>query len=496
MAVDKRPIIQIWDSKTIILIVSFLIIFGSLGAFLGFITGLILDDIKWYYGTLLLFLIAGIAILASMKKTKEDVHKCSEIIKQYDQNEKIKVMVERISSIAGINTPAVLIKCNKIPNAYTCGTPEESYIVIHDSLLSMFDEQEIEGVLAHEISHVKNNDIPTTILATRLGNITSTFSKYLGLGLLITGITMMGVIGSTSSSKNNNGSDVILLVVAVLGVILAAIGAVLCIFYPLAFLVKMAISRDREYEADKGAAELTKNPLALASALNKLQQESYKPDDSESAYVDLMIVNNYIQNNFTDRLMNTHPPIKDRIKRLEWIAKEMGLAGDNAPENIDRHILCGCSNVTDDNPITEKEMNEVWESDEIKKQIYNACNEYYVQLKRIITDNFDDQDINEIKAIIDKTNDPEYSNILSSIYFFGTRRCSQSYKLSKQYRRPDHKMKMDDLYYALSYGMGLDENVDVKKCLFYLERFSQKNQLLIEITYGEKIFYRIDSRRQ
>ena len=494
MTVEKKSVISIWNAKTVFLIAVFLVIFGALGAFLGYVGSLVSPDIQWWHGTLLLFAIAAIVILISMSSTKNDVHKNAEMIRQNGQNEKLKAMVEELAAKAGINTPAVVVLANKVPNAYTCGTPEESYIVVHDSLLRMLDDEEMKGVLAHEVSHVKNNDIPTTILATRLGNVTSAFSKYLGVGLLVTGVTMMGAIGAAGSSRNNDSAaSMILLAVAVLGMVLAAIGAVLCIFYPLAYIVKMAISRDREYEADKSAAMLTGNPMGLANALYKLKFDRYPPQPSEAAYADLMIVNNAVQKNFVENLLNTHPPLESRIKRLEAMAGSSQLHSGTVPaprtNPADVPPMTAGIGAPEPRLVHEEEPFNVWETEEVKRQVREKCTRHYIDYESTIKSQVNSGTMRNGLRELERTHDPSLSNVISLMYFFGTNICPQDYALAKKYRVRDNDAHLDELELALAYGTGTGERFDAKKAMYHLKKYSTDGTISFEITYqGEVIF--------
>ena len=211
-------------------------------------------------------------------------------------------LVRDLSHRAGLPMPRVHIMDNPQPNAFATGrSPAHAAVAVSTGLLNMLDREEIAGVLAHELAHVRNHDTLTmTITATIAGAI----SMLAQFGLFFGG-----------TRDNNNGLGV---VGTLLMVILAPIAAM---------LVQMAISRTREYAADEMGARLSGHPQALASALAKISRaaEAIQNETAERApaTAHLFIVNP-LTGRGMDNLFSTHPSTDNRIAALQRLAQEMG----------------------------------------------------------------------------------------------------------------------------------------------------------------------------
>ncbi len=208
---------------------------------------------------------------------------------------KIDSMVRELAREAKMPEPRVHIMPTKIPNAFATGrNPEHSVIAVTEGILDL-EPEEIRGVLAHEMGHIKNRDmLVSTVAATIAGAIS--YVAHIGYWSMFMGDNRQG---------GGNAFALILMVV----------------FAPIAALmVRMAISRSREYGADNTGALITKNPLGLASALRKISNIAERnPLRGSSATSHMWIVNPFRSDWFTG-LFQTHPPIEDRIRRLEEMA--------------------------------------------------------------------------------------------------------------------------------------------------------------------------------
>jgi heat shock protein HtpX len=170
---------------------------------------------------------------------------------------------------------------------------------VTQGILRLLDEAELRAVLAHELSHVKNRDVLVSTVAAVLAGAIS----------MIANIAQWGMIfGGRSSDERGGGNPIVMLAM----IIVAPIAAL---------LIQMAISRRREYGADETGAHLSRNPLALASALSKLQRASETiPMDANPATAHLFIVNPLTGGGLM-KLFSTHPPLEERIRRLRAMAK-------------------------------------------------------------------------------------------------------------------------------------------------------------------------------
>jgi heat shock protein HtpX len=212
------------------------------------------------------------------------------------------VMIEDLSRRAGLPMPKVYVMDNLQPNAFATGrNPENAAVAATRGLLQMLDRDEIAGVMAHELAHVRNRD---TLVMTVTATIAGAIAMLANFGMFF---------GGGRSRDNPFGA---------IGVILMVILAPLA-----AMVVQMAISRTREYGADRGGAEISGKPLALASALAKISGAAHRVvnDTAEAnpATAHLFIVNP-LSGARMDKLFSTHPDTANRIAELERIAAEMG----------------------------------------------------------------------------------------------------------------------------------------------------------------------------
>ncbi|MFH1445638.1 MAG: zinc metalloprotease HtpX [Nanoarchaeota archaeon] len=223
------------------------------------------------------------------------------VLKMYkakpSNNQFLNNIVERLANEAKIPKPRVYTVPTQAPNAFATGRSKQKAVVaITDGLLN-FEEEEIEGVLAHEIGHIKSNDMLTSAVAATVAGAIA-YMAHIGYWSMFMG------------NSRNEGS--------VLGLIL------MIVFAPLAaLLVRMAISRKREYEADRKAALLTKNPMGLASALRKIEaMAKMRPLKGSNATSHMWIANPFKRDSFGN-LFATHPPMEKRIAMLENMAIEI-----------------------------------------------------------------------------------------------------------------------------------------------------------------------------
>lgn len=205
-------------------------------------------------------------------------------------------IVRNLATKAGIPMPRLYLIPAATPNAFATGRgPQHAAVAVTEGIIRIMNEQELEGVLAHELSHVLNRDVLiSTIAATIAGAI----------GMLAH-MAQWGAMFGGGRDDDERGANPIALIATI-------------IFAPLAaMLIQMAVSRSREYEADASGARLTRRPLGLAAALAKLQQANQMlPMDVNPATSHLFIVNPLTGRGFAT-LFSTHPPVEDRIARLQ-----------------------------------------------------------------------------------------------------------------------------------------------------------------------------------
>jgi len=226
-------------------------------------------------------------------------------------NPQLYNIVENLCIAAGIPTPRIYIIDDSAPNAFATGRDPEHAVVCYTSgILQKLEKTELEGVTAHELSHIGNYDIRVmTLVVVLVGTVTLLADWFLRAQWL----------GGRRRSSNNQGGDV--------GQWLFIIGIILALLSPIvATLIKLAVSRQREYLADASGALLTRYPEGLANALAKISGDQEPLEVANKATAHLYIVNPLKNDGHGSvgwfaGLFNTHPPIEDRIKRL----REMNL---------------------------------------------------------------------------------------------------------------------------------------------------------------------------
>src|SRR3990167_3915613 len=250
---------------------------------LGLIISGVMSLVSYYYSDKMVLMLSG---------AKEANRK-----KDFD----LYTVTENMALAAGIPKPKVNIIEDTAPNAFATGRdPEHAVVCATRGLISKLSRRELEGVIAHEISHIQNFDIRLMAIVSIMVGVIALLSDWFSRSLWW---------GKRDRNDRSNISAVLLLI----SVILALIAPL------VATLIQLAISRRREYLADASGALLTRNPDALASALQKIYADKEVLEAATNATAHLYIVNPFKDKNFSAwfaNLFNTHPPISERVKIL------------------------------------------------------------------------------------------------------------------------------------------------------------------------------------
>jgi heat shock protein HtpX len=214
--------------------------------------------------------------------------------------------VEQLSQKAHIPTPAVYIIPTPSANAFATGRdPQHAAVAVTEGILQLLPQDELEGVLAHELSHIIHRDTLTQAVAATIAGAISYLAQMASYGLYFGGM-------SRDDREGPNPIGLILMMV------LAPLAAT---------VIQMAISRTREFEADAGAAHLTDNPRALANALQRLEMGARQiPMQANPSFEPLLIINSLSGQAFAS-LFSTHPSTEDRVNRLLQLEQQMLGAG-------------------------------------------------------------------------------------------------------------------------------------------------------------------------
>ncbi len=207
-------------------------------------------------------------------------------------------IVENLAITKGLPMPKVYIIDDEAPNAFATGMkPDSASVAATTGLLAMMDDNELEGVMAHEMGHVENFDI-------RLNTIV--FAMVVAIGMLADILIRMTWFSGGRGRSNSSGGNPILMVIGIAALVISPL---------VASLIQAAISRQREYLADATGAMTTRNPEGLASALEKLGQYG-RPMRKQNSSMAHMWFSDPSKPGVMDRLFGTHPPIFDRVQRL------------------------------------------------------------------------------------------------------------------------------------------------------------------------------------
>jgi heat shock protein HtpX len=278
---------------------------GGLG-FLGvFGVVAIIWSLIGYYGG------AGMALAVS--GAKEVTH---------EQEPQLWNVVEEMSVAAGLPMPKVYVIESDAANAFATGRdPQHAAVAATRGLMERLNREELQGVVGHEMSHVRNYDIRfATLIGIMVGVIALAADFFLRWGFFFGG-------GRRGGNRDSGGAGAIIFLVAIVFAILAPF---------FAYMVQFAISRRREYLADASGVELTRNPTGLASALEKIAADPVPLKTANRATAHLFIANPLRKEREKAGLFDTHPPIRERIARLRAMGFEGPRAGaDAAPANGD-----------------------------------------------------------------------------------------------------------------------------------------------------------------
>lgn len=286
--------------RTILLFGAFLIFVIVVGFFLS-----------WYFNNTFILIIAVIiAVVQSLVSYyySDSIALAVSRAKEAPRKDFLELhrIVENLSITAGLPQPKIYVINDPSPNAFATGRdPKHASIAVTTGLLEKLDKTELQGVIAHEMSHIGNYDIRlmtvVVILVGVIALMTDFFLRW----------SFFGGFGRRDSNEGGGQAQLIFLIIAIALAILAPLGAM---------MIQLAISRKREFLADASGALLTRYPEGLASALEKISQDSTPTKEATRATAHLFISDPYKKK--VSSLFMTHPPVVERIKRLRAMIKK------------------------------------------------------------------------------------------------------------------------------------------------------------------------------
>jgi len=283
--------------NTVLIVLVFLLIIGALGFLGGYLAGNV------SIGVIVLVVALGYAVLQYFLAGRQATAIAGGI--EIDRNTEPRLWrtVENLAIATGMPMPRVFVIEDPSPNAFATGRdPDHAIVAATTGLLAIMDDQELQGVMAHELGHVRNYDIRVS---------TMVFGLVVAVGLIADVLLRISIFSGLAGGRNRNndnggGNNPILLIAGIVAVIVAPIAAA---------GVQAAVSRQREYLADATGAMTTRHPEGLARALEKLGAYGRPMQTQNSSMAHLWIADP-MRPGVMDRLFSTHPPLQDRIARL------------------------------------------------------------------------------------------------------------------------------------------------------------------------------------
>jgi len=318
-----------WKACTAMMLLVTLSMFVLVGLLFGLVFGTAFDCVEYLTirSTLFMLLFGLIAMLACYFATPRDLSVGKDWIPilRPDAPHLVDAVI-RMSVEAGIPVPRLYVVPSRVPNAFCYGRkPDKAFICINSGLLDLLSERELEAVIGHEISHLAHKD-------SIVNGIARNCAKALTISSFLVGILSIIFLGSmnaeTGQRSGSNVAGPAVLILIIFGLLFLLFAALMLATVPgAAIVMRFGVSRNREYLADAGSAEITGDPQALIDALRKMDSACaggdarYKAGEASKFTVDPNGVRG--RERFTYKVMSTHPSTKDRIKRLEKIRDRM-----------------------------------------------------------------------------------------------------------------------------------------------------------------------------
>ncbi len=282
--------------NTVIIIAIFLLIIAGLGYLANYVYG----NKGWGIFVMVLVVAIGYATIQYFAAGRLAVSMAGGREIQKADNPRLYRVVENLAITDGLPMPKVYIIDDPAPNAFATGRdPKNASVAATSGLIELMDDQELEAVMAHEMGHVQNYDIRVSMIV---------FGLVVAVGFIADLFLRLAFFGGGRSRDNNGGNPIVMV-----------FGLVAMIIAPLvAAAVQAAVSRQREYLADATSAMTTRNPDALASALEKLGAYG-RPMRRQNSTMAHLWISDPMKPGFMSRLFSTHPPIGDRVERLKRI---------------------------------------------------------------------------------------------------------------------------------------------------------------------------------
>lgn len=287
-------------AKTALLLAALTAIFVAMGAVVGGRSGMMMAFIVALVMNVVSLWKSDTMVLRMFKAQEVDAAAAPDLY----------ALVAELARRAELPMPRVYVMNSPQPNAFATGrSPSRSAVCVSTALLETLSREELAGVIAHELAHIKNRDTLTMAVAATIGGAVSMMAQYLQFGMIFGG-----------GRQDDRGGGL-----GMLGALFAMIVAPMA-----AMMVQMSISRSREYSADRMGAMIAGNPLWLASALKKIHAMARQIPNARAEAIPAaahVFIINPLNGRGIDSMFSTHPNVDNRVAELEALAREMGVAG-------------------------------------------------------------------------------------------------------------------------------------------------------------------------
>ncbi len=318
-----------WQFDTIVILGLLILSFMLVGALIGLVFGFLFQGLTWANGALAMLVVALFVAAYCYLSPVDPVLKGMNAEQVSESScPRVYNIVKRLAEKANTPMPLVYVCDVDYPNAFALGrSPDKALVAVTKPLMDLLTDDELEGVMGHELSHIIHRDTIVNGIARTSASVLTYFSLFMGFAALLSAL----VLGSAgSSSGGGNGGLILFLILLAVLIPVIIVGAILYIAVPgSSAILNFGVSRSREYGADESSARLTRKPMSLANALVKIDKccagtdNDYKTKTAIAAPI--MITNPFgnKREKLTNRLFSSHPSTESRVERLKQIDAEL-----------------------------------------------------------------------------------------------------------------------------------------------------------------------------
>ena len=314
-----------WKGSTALILALMVVTYAVVGAVMGYVlTYWFTGGSGWVYGLAIFLTIAlALCVYSCLRPVEAVLKGFNATVASASTEPRLYGIVRGLAIKAGTPIPKVYVLDMDIPNAFALGrSPDKALVAATRPLMDMLTDEELEGVMAHELSHIIHRD-------TIVNGTARTTAKFLSISAIAMGgmgMAALAMLGAGSNSKG--GNPILFLIMVIILIPITIVCLLMCLALPSAGAVmRFGVSRSREYGADESAGRITGRPMALASALRKLEAGCSRDSNTfrDSSSANLWIVNPFgkFRKKMLCSLMDTHPSTEDRVARLMRLDAEL-----------------------------------------------------------------------------------------------------------------------------------------------------------------------------